>query len=59
MSVEIVFAIIAILYFIPIITAILNDHKQCMAIAVLNIFLGWTFIGWVFALVWALIKSKD
>jgi hypothetical protein len=24
------------------------------AIAALNLFLGWTFIGWVIALVWAL-----
>lgn len=40
------------IYFVP---AYLGRHKQnSTAILVLNIFLGWTFIGWVGALVWAL-----
>lgn len=29
-------------------------HHQRHAITALNLFLGWTFIGWVAALVWAL-----
>lgn len=40
------------IYFVP---AYVGRHKQnATAILVLNIFLGWTFIGWVGALVWAL-----
>jgi len=41
------------LYFFPWIVAISRDHHNRTAIAVLNLLLGWTFIGWVAALVWA------
>jgi len=40
-------------YFFPVALA---SHRKCKAtagIAVVNIFLGWTFIGWVVALAWA------
>lgn len=56
------FVILAILvgvtvYFIPTIVAVKKRHRQKIPILVLNIFLGWTFLGWVIALVWALIKD--
>ncbi|MEP6668432.1 MAG: superinfection immunity protein [Chthoniobacter sp.] len=39
------------LYFLP---SIIGRHKtNAFAIFVLNFFLGWTFLGWVVALVWA------
>jgi len=41
------------LYFLPAIVAHRREHHNKDAIAVLNLFLGWTFIGWVVALVWA------
>jgi hypothetical protein len=41
------------LYFLPWIVAYQRDHYQCNSIALLNLFLGWTFIGWVAALVWS------
>ena len=41
-------------YFIPWIIAINRKHMNTSAIALLNIFLGWTFLGWVAALVWAM-----
>lgn len=44
----------AALYFVPWIVAASRKHNNSGAIAVLNIFLGWTFIGWVAALVWAM-----
>jgi len=38
-------------YFFP---ALVGRHKRnASAILVLNLFLGWTFVGWVVALVWA------
>ena len=45
--------VLLVLYFIPAIVASVRHHRNRMAITVLNIFLGWTLIGWVVALVWA------
>lgn len=41
------------LYFLPGIVARVRNHHQVNAIFLLNLFLGWTFVGWVVALVWA------
>lgn len=40
-------------YFSPWFIALYRKHKNSLAIMVFNIFLGWTVIGWVVALVWA------
>ncbi|MBI5451613.1 MAG: superinfection immunity protein [Gammaproteobacteria bacterium] len=40
-------------YGLPAIVAQLRHHHQRHAILVLNLLLGWTFFGWVVALVWA------
>ncbi len=45
--------VLLVLYFIPAIVASVRHHRNRMAITVLNVFLGWTLIGWVAALVWA------
>lgn len=55
---ETIFAIIALgltgaLYFLPAIVAYKRDKSNAQSIALLNTFLGWTLIGWVVALVWA------
>ncbi len=42
-----------ILYFFPAINALSRKHRETKAILVLNIFLGWTFLGWIAALVWS------
>lgn len=41
------------LYMLPTIEAKLANHPNFMALAMLNLFGGWTAIGWVGALVWA------
>jgi hypothetical protein len=43
-----------ILYFLPSIIAFVRSKRDAVSILVLNIFLGWTLIGWVVALVWSL-----
>lgn len=45
------------IYFIPYIVAKQNKKQNAGAIGALNFFLGWTLVGWVVALVWAM--SKD
>jgi len=45
--------ILIFMYFIPWVVASVRKHPQQNSIMVLNLFLGWTFIGWVIALIWA------
>lgn len=46
------------LYLLPTIEAWLRKHPNLGAIAAVNIFLGWSLIGWVIALVWAFKKPE-
>lgn len=43
--------VVVFVYFIPSMAA--GNKKRSTAVFVLNLFLGWTFVGWVVALVWA------
>ena len=43
-----------VLYFLPAIIGFVRSKRDAVSILVLNLFLGWTAIGWVIALVWAL-----
>ena len=40
-------------YFLPGMIAIERKHHQAAAIFMLNLLLGWTVLGWIAALVWA------
>jgi len=42
-----------VMYFLPSIVAIARSKPDIAGIIPLNFFLGWTMIGWVVALVWA------
>ena len=47
-----------LIYFLPALVAN-RRHPHAAAIAVVNLFFGWTLLGWVGCLVWALIgRSK-
>jgi hypothetical protein len=52
----VVFVISVAIYFLPTILAVLRHHRNALAVFLVNLFLGWTFIGWVAALVWSVIK---
>jgi hypothetical protein len=45
--------VILVLYFLPAIIATLRRHAGLAGIWALNIFGGWTVIGWIVAFVWA------
>ena len=47
------------IYFIPSIVAMVNDHKNVAGIIILNLLTGWTGIGWVGALIWAVVNAKQ
>jgi hypothetical protein len=53
------FAVGLVGYFLPSIVARAREHRQMIAIAVLNAFLGWTVLGWVVALVWACVAQPE
>lgn len=41
------------LYFLPAFISFLRNHKNKLAIFLLNLLLGWTVLGWVVSLVWS------
>ncbi len=43
------------LYFVPSFVAWRRTAKATAGVVIVNVFLGWTFIGWVVALAWAAI----
>ena len=50
------FIVAPALYFLPTYEAVSNDNPNITSIALINILLGWTLLGWVVALVWAINK---
>ncbi len=42
-----------VMYFLPSIIALARSKRDIVGIILLNFLLGWTMIGWVVALVWA------
>ena len=42
------------LYFVPALLAGSRHHPRTTAVALTNLFLGWTLVGWLACLVWAL-----
>jgi len=52
-------AIIAgIIYFVPTIIATRRDHSNMVAIFLLNLLLGWSFLGWLAALIWSVSRTN-
>lgn len=41
------------LYFLPSFIAIIRHHSSAFAIILVNVFFGWTMIGWFWALIWS------
>jgi hypothetical protein len=48
-------SLLALLYFLPTIIAAHNGHRAT-GVLLLNLFLGWTGIGWIALLLWALLS---
>lgn len=48
-----VLLVILVTYLLPSFIAINRNNKDVNSIMVVNIFLGWTLLGWVVALAWA------
>lgn len=53
LTIVIVAVVFLAVYFLPWIVASNRGHRNTVAIFILNLFLGWSFIAWIVALVWA------
>jgi hypothetical protein len=47
------------LYFLPTIIAVAQHRSNVAAVAVINVLLGWSFVGWIVALVMALSRDAE
>jgi hypothetical protein len=54
MGIGLFLAILFVPFWTPTIVAFYRNHPSKIGILALNFFFGWTFIGWVLSLVWAL-----
>ena len=46
------------LYLLPSVIAYFRSHTYTVAIFIVNVALGWTFLGWIAALVWAFVDPR-
>lgn len=47
-----------VVYFVPAAVGFARRKENRFAIFLLNLFLGWSLLGWVVALVWAVSKDR-
>jgi Superinfection immunity protein len=48
---------VAVIYFVPAILA--RNRTHATAIRILNVLVGWTGIGWIALVIWALAASRQ
>lgn len=51
--------VLVALYFVPTIFALRRKHRSTGGIVALNLLAGWSFIGWLIALVWSLSSAQQ
>jgi hypothetical protein len=55
----VLFLLLLAVYFLPAYVAYRRFHPNAVPILLLNLFLGWTLVGWVAALVWAAMAHSN
>lgn len=53
MQAFIVLSLIILAYLLPSLVAFARHHRNDNSICVINIFLGWTILGWIICLAWS------
>ncbi|MDR2455098.1 MAG: superinfection immunity protein [Deltaproteobacteria bacterium] len=51
------FGAMALLYVLPSIIALARRHQRAAPIILLDIALGWTLLGWLWALLWSISRK--
>ena len=49
---------IAVLYFVPAMIVAVRRSAKARRIVLLNVFLGWTAVGWIAALAWSIVDAR-
>lgn len=52
-------AIGGMFYLLPSMVAWYRSHHKASTVAIVNVFLGWTILGWFIALVWAFMRRSN
>ena len=47
------------LYFLPTVIGYARQHERKGSIFLVDLFFGWTFVGWWFALIWAIVGKPE
>jgi len=55
---SVLITLLSLFYFLPFAIAYNKKRSNTGAIFALNLFLGWSLVGWVVALVWALKEEQ-
>ena len=50
-------ALIILAYLVPVLIAKLRDTENVEAILLVNLVFGWTVLGWIAALIWAIVEK--
>lgn len=45
--------VLLVLYFVPSLIAMARKHSNIAPVLIINLFFGWTIIGWIVSLAWA------
>lgn len=52
-----IMAVVLFVYLLPTTVACVRLHRRMGAIMLVNIFLGWTFVGWWWAMIWSVMAE--
>ncbi len=55
----VVLLVLLVVYFLPSYIAFARGHANKLPILLLNLLAGWTAVGWVAALIWALLLKPE
>jgi hypothetical protein len=50
--------ILLLVYFLPTIIAGCNRHRSFVGIILVNVFLGWTGVGWICCFIWSVVSPQ-
>lgn len=54
-----ILAVLPLLYLLPAMVAVQRRKQNALSIFLVNLYLGWTIIGWIAAIVWACSVDRE